>query len=241
MSHKSNFIGAFSFTEESDLPPAMPNRKKFRTLLSSTRELGRVISSEQLRDATASTTLKIRFAKESFYQISKIDVRFTAKMLNSEDIPELKIKLNLGEYYRLIRELDSFVFELYGSFDYFSNEINLGLGLGLESGHCSFSQVKNIMETAKSDNGLRQLTIETWHSDWFEYLRKLRNRLTHRNSIIICFSTSEFFFPDDPLSEPDFIDRQMKLVPTCCFWLEQSLDYIEEATAYLGEKMFSEW
>lgn len=233
--------GSIAFVEESNLPPTMPNRRKFRAKLCMDQQLRKAISRQQLKDAVASTILKIRFAKEAFHQLSKIDLDFSARLLRLESPHEVNIRINLKNYYRLVRELDSFMFELYGSFDYFSKEIDLVLGLGLKDPYCSFGQVKQVLEKRGGDDDLRRVTLKVWQSEWFEYIRKLRHRLTHRNGIIVCFSNNELYFPDDPLSEPESTYKRMKVIPTCHLWLEQSMGYIEEATGYLGERVFPEW
>jgi hypothetical protein len=232
---------AFAIVEESKLPPLMPNRTRFRTLLQMDRQLKKAIPIQLLKDAVSSTILKTSFAKESFQQLKKIDLQFSATISNMKEIPEVKMRINLKNYLRLVRELDSLMFELYGSLDYFSKEIDIVLGLGLKDTVCSFREVTKALEKRGGNDELRRMTLELSNSEWFEYLRSLRHRLTHRSGIILFFSEHEPYFPDDPLSEPESTDKQMRVVPTCQIWLEKSMGYIEEATRCLCESLFSEW
>lgn len=241
MSRNNDAWMAFALTKESDLPPPMPNRRKFQLMLSRDRQLEKAISKQELKDSFASTILKIRFAKESFHQLGQIDLKLSAKLFHKKEIPEIKLRINMENYFKLLRELDSFMFELYGSLDYFSREINLVLGLGLKDPHCSFGEVTKMLGRRKVEDDLRRVTLQMCDSEWFQYVRKLRHRLTHRSGIIVFFSNRELYFPDDPLSEPESADKRMKIVATCQLWLERAMGYIEEATCYLGESLFLDW
>ena len=84
-------------------------------------------------------------------------------------------------------ETESFIFTIYSALDSLTQEVNLAYGFGIDESkvyvfHKHTSPETNCvrcMLTAQSDS-LSNYFDSALNSSWFDFLRRLRNRLTHR-------------------------------------------------------------
>lgn len=170
---------------KSDLPPVMPNRRKFADRIKSGQSFEiEMINRELFEFVFGSTGLKINFAKESLPKLKELE-KNTGLFVKTRGNGKMKITVNMPQYFEFLRELDSFIFELHGSLDFFSREIDLVLGLGLKEWECSFRRIKEVLETRIGNDDIKNAILEMWKSEWFKYFHALRNRITHRIGLIL--------------------------------------------------------
>ena len=222
---------------KSDLPPVMPNRRKFTDKLKSGQQFEPKINRELFEFVFGSTGLKINFAKESFQRLRELEKYLE---LLAKDIVNGKTEKTPNErkYFDFLCELDFFIFELYGSLDFFSREINFVLELGLKEQECNLFRINEVVE----NDTIKNVIGEMLNSEWFDYFHKLRIRITHRLAIVLSSRNNEFFFPDNPLSTfPKNNLKKIKVIPNCQLWLEKSLTYVDEISGFLGMRIFSNW
>ena len=219
----------------------MANRKKFADKMKEGKSLELQIDRKLFEFVFGSTGLKINFAKESLPRLTELKERM-GPFVEDRENGKKQFTVSMPHYFKFLRELDSFVFELYGSLDFFSREIDLVLGLGLDERRCSFSRIKKVLENRTGDDDIKNAILEMWDSEWFRYFHALRNRLTHRIGLVLSSRNDEFFFPDDPLSPfPETNLKEMKLIPNCRLWLEKCLSYVDEISGFIGARVFSDW
>ena len=226
---------------KSDVPPVMPNRRKIVDKLKRGQQVAPEINRELFEFVFGSTGLKINFAKESFQRLRELEKYLE---LLAKDIVNGKTEKTPNErkYFDFLCELDFFIFELYGSLDFFSREINFVLDLGLNERDCNLYGIKNVLETRIKNDDIKNVISEMLNSEWFDYFHKLRRRITHRLGIVLSSRNYEFFFPDNPLSTfPETNLKEMKVIPNCQLWLEKSLTYVDEISGFLGMRIFSNW
>lgn len=222
---------------EDKLPIKVPNQIKISEKLRNGTPLTKELDRELFNLIHGSLGTKIQIAKRSMEELKAIGDKMGPKRVEGG-----RIAINTNEFLNFNRELDIFLFELYSVFDVFSREIDLILGPWINK-WSNFSSIKNELEKNMRDDEITNRTIEVWDSDWFTYLRKLRNRITHRYGIV--FSTlgpsTTFYLPDDPDTYPSLNNRMIKVIPWCQLVLENSLSYINELSGLLGLRIFSDW
>jgi hypothetical protein len=233
---------SITIVQLSKLPPILPNRnnllEKITKYQSQPSKWKSGIPEKQYIHAFSSTWLKIEFAKKSFQQLKKI--ARTIFLVNNKP-HYAKIGVNLTNYFRFLRELDSFLFELYGSLDYFSKEMSLALHLGIEDHECGIVKVMRTLKGRDSDYDVRSVTFNMLQSEWFTYFGNVRNRLAHRNALLVGVRKDELFFPDDPWAlEIASQEKQLEVLGNCRLWLRESLKYIDEVSSCLGKRLFHE-
>jgi len=224
---------------EDALPPKLPQHVKVSEKLRAGEEFKKVVNRDLFILVHGSLGIKIQIVKTSMERLRQIADRMGPKIVD-----EKTIALNPREFPNFLKELDIFLFELYSVFDFFSREVDLVLGPWLNE-RSDFGRIKKELEIKMPQDEITKRTVQLWESDWFDYFRKLRNRITHRFGVVLSSfiypSSTILYLPDSPNTYPSKIDKKLEVMPNCQLWLENSLSFMNEITGLLGARVFKNW
>jgi len=177
------------------------------------------ISSSELIVQHYTTSTKLHIAWRHFEKLSEIipNQRATDLMvikveeqniISSEFPPSFLRKT--GDY---LSELDAFFYSLRSCIDSFLLQINLIFKLGLSKVY--LRDLVNKMNKKYKDKKISKLLRVLEDEPWFNYLKDIRNYLTHRNLSEIATYSEDFrlYLPSDPKTSSYSREKEFEVIP----------------------------
>ena len=177
--------------------------------------------------------LKSEFAKSSFRVIQECYSNY-AQLLDDGNY-----LVKPQELLPALKEINSLLFELGSILDFFAREINTVFNLGIDYRTIGFGRVVHICKKTIPDENITELVTDFSSSEWYNYFRDMRNRITHRLPFVMRGMNDQVFFPDDPMSDDvgPSTEKQIDLIETCDLWLNSVLRFVDRTSLVVFTKI----
>lgn len=224
----------------------MPNRQRLWEKLTQAKSL----SKQQIRlmSAHGNTGYKMIVSDQVFAKLKAVKSEMNPLIKRNKDHIFVTFR-DVREYFGLLPMFDLFVFELFSVLDFLSREINIVMELDLPEKSIGIWNVKQKLMGMHSDDPIAQELNILFREKWFQYFRKMRNRITHRLGIFLFFTadTLETYLPDQPFQdiqdilEDDSCDQKREVIEHCQCWLLHMFKFVEKISELMGKKIFKDW